>query len=423
VSHRPSVSHSPSMVPSSTAGPSVSISPSCGEYNLIMSITYDFYPEETSYELEKIVSEETQDHLLASHSGSIGDKFHEESICLDDGLYSFSFYDSYGDGFSGRYSLTLGLGNTIIERDNEVIFRGEQVMIRLPFDGELLDVKTIGSAPSPTFGTPAPYAPFPTEGTPVPNTPFPTEGTPSPTVSHRPSVSHSPSMVPSSTSGPSASISPSCGGSLMMIKIQYDRYPDETSYELEKIASEDGQETEVASHSGSVGDENREETICLDDGLYSFSFYDSYCDGFRGEYSLTLVTGEIIIMRDDGVSKCREQVKFRLPFDGDTLDVVPIGSDTYVPPTANPDSASVSSGGYVFIAVLGNDVPAGQLYVSSITRQATNGFCSVSLDLVDVLYSPYSGFIGTDTCVYEACDTQGLCDHATVTVTTRFLTR
>ncbi|EJK50166.1 hypothetical protein THAOC_30892 [Thalassiosira oceanica] len=389
----------PSLSPSSSQPPSSSVSPSCGGSLIMIQIQYDSFPGETSFDLKKIVSEEGQETELASyHSGSAGDKNYDESICLGDGLYHFSLYDSYGDGFNGEYSLKLMPGETIIMRDNRVSLYGEQVLFRLPFDRETLDVRTIGSngrlftppTPSPTVGSPVPNTPFPTEGTPVPNTPFPTEGTPSPTVSHRPSVSHSPSMVPSSTSGPSVSISPSCGGSLMMIKIQYDRYPDETSYELEKIASEDGQETEVASHS---------------------------------EYSLTLVTGEIIIMRDDGVSKCREQVKFRLPFDGDTLDVVPIGSDAYVPPTANPDSASVSSGGYVFIAVLGNDVPAGQLYVSSITRQATNGYCSVSLDLVDVVYSPYSGFIGTDTCVYEACDTQGLCDDATVTVTTRFLTR
>ena len=55
-----------------------------------MSIVYDFYPEDTSYELEKIGSEETQEKtLLANHSGSAGDKTHEESICLSDGLYSF----------------------------------------------------------------------------------------------------------------------------------------------------------------------------------------------------------------------------------------------------------------------------------------------------------------------------------------------
>lgn len=86
---------------------------------------------------------------------------------------------------------------------------------------------------------------------------------------------------------------------------------------------------------------------------------------------------------------------------------------------ANPDSASVSSGGDAFITVLNNDVPATgeSLVVQSITTQATNGFCSVSLDLVEVVYTPDDGFTGTDTCVYEACDTQTVCDDATVTVT------
>ncbi|EJK54860.1 hypothetical protein THAOC_25475, partial [Thalassiosira oceanica] len=113
----------------------------------------------------------------------------------------------------------------------------------------------------------------------------------------------------------------------MMIQIQYDSYPGETSYELEKIASEDGQETKLASHSGSYGDNDHEESICLGDGLYSFSIYDSFGDGFNGEYSLTLVPGETITMQDNSVSLYGEQVLFRLPFDRATLDVRPIGSD------------------------------------------------------------------------------------------------
>lgn len=86
---------------------------------------------------------------------------------------------------------------------------------------------------------------------------------------------------------------------------------------------------------------------------------------------------------------------------------------------ANPDSASISSGGDAFITVLDNDVPAAgeSLVVQSITTQAANGFCSVSLDLVEVVYTSNPGFRGTDTCVYEACDTQTVCDDATVTVT------
>ncbi|EJK49619.1 hypothetical protein THAOC_31484, partial [Thalassiosira oceanica] len=134
------------MAPSSTAVPSVSVcSPSCGEFNLVMSIVYDSYPEETSYKLEKIASEDGQQNISASISGPAGDKNHEESICLDNGLYSFSLYDSYGDGFNGEYSLTLLPGETIIMRDDGVSLYGEQVKFRLPFDQATLDVWWIGS--------------------------------------------------------------------------------------------------------------------------------------------------------------------------------------------------------------------------------------------------------------------------------------
>ena len=117
-----------------------------------MSIVYDFYPEDTSYELEKIGSEETQEKtLLANHSGSAGDKTHEESICLSDGLYSFSLYDSYGDGFSGRYSLALVTGETIIKRDNKVLLYGEQVKFHLPFDEDTLQLMTYESLVRPSL--------------------------------------------------------------------------------------------------------------------------------------------------------------------------------------------------------------------------------------------------------------------------------
>ena len=114
----------PSLSPSYSFPPSISLSPSCGGSLMMIQIQYDVYPHETSYELWKlppstsfklrklVSSEETQKTLLASHKGSTGDayKTHEESICLGDGLYSFSFYDSFGDGFGGRYSLTLVTG-------------------------------------------------------------------------------------------------------------------------------------------------------------------------------------------------------------------------------------------------------------------------------------------------------------------------
>ena len=88
-------------------------------------------------------------------------------------------------------------------------------------------------------------------------------------------------------------------------------------------------------------------------------------------------------------------------------------------PVARDDTATVSSGDLAFVAVLANDTPAaGQtLTVKSITSPASNGDCSIGLDLLEVVYAPTDGFTGTDSCVYEACDLVPQCDTATVTFT------
>ena len=89
-------------------------------------------------------------------------------------------------------------------------------------------------------------------------------------------------------------------------------------------------------------------------------------------------------------------------------------------PVARDDSAQVSSGDdLAFVSVLVNDTPAaGQtLSVKSITSVASNGECSIGLDLTEVVYVPNDGFSGTDKCTYEACDAVPVCATATVTFT------
>lgn len=48
---------------------------------------------------------------------------------------------------------------------------------------------------------------------------------------------------------------------------------------------------------------------------------------------------------------------------------------------------------------------------------ASNGECSIGLDLTEVVYVPNDGFSGTDKCTYEACDAVPVCATATVTFT------
>ncbi|KAL7553573.1 hypothetical protein ACHAWF_016865 [Thalassiosira exigua] len=88
-------------------------------------------------------------------------------------------------------------------------------------------------------------------------------------------------------------------------------------------------------------------------------------------------------------------------------------------PVANDDFVSMPADDLAFISVLENDIPApGQeLGVKQITVPASNGDCGISLEITEVTYAPNPGFTGTDSCVYEACDSTPLCDTATVTIT------
>ena len=79
-----------------------------------------------------------------------------------------------------------------------------------------------------------------------------------------------------------------------------------------------------------------------------------------------------------------------------------------------------SSDGIAFIPVIENDTPAaGQSLSVKRADGASNGNCSIGLDLLEVVYQPDAGFVGVDVCEYEACDDQEppQCVLATVTIT------
>jgi hypothetical protein len=85
-------------------------------------------------------------------------------------------------------------------------------------------------------------------------------------------------------------------------------------------------------------------------------------------------------------------------------------------PTAVDDSATTEMNVPVGIAVLANDSdPNGQPLTAGGLTQPGNG--SATTDGVTVTYTPATGFLGEDSFTYEACDPDGQCDGATVTVT------
>ncbi|SQA94187.1 3-deoxy-7-phosphoheptulonate synthase [Capnocytophaga ochracea] len=97
-----------------------------------------------------------------------------------------------------------------------------------------------------------------------------------------------------------------------------------------------------------------------------------------------------------------------------TLVVTVVGTATPTPtPVAVDDRVSTALNTSVNIAVLANDTLNGATTPNVVTQPA-NGTVVVNADNT-VEYRPHTGFVGTDTFVYEICNSAG-CSSATVTV-------
>jgi hypothetical protein len=89
------------------------------------------------------------------------------------------------------------------------------------------------------------------------------------------------------------------------------------------------------------------------------------------------------------------------------------------PPTAADDADVTVEDAPVTIDVVGNDTdPDDDIDPASVAVVSgpANGTVAVALDGT-VTYTPDANFNGTDSFTYEVCDTGGLCDEATVSVT------
>ncbi len=88
------------------------------------------------------------------------------------------------------------------------------------------------------------------------------------------------------------------------------------------------------------------------------------------------------------------------------------------PPVAANDQANTSVDTPVLVSVLPNDSdPDGNLDPQSLTVTTTPSNGTATVTNQQIRYVPNAGFTGTDTLVYRVCDTEGLCDTATVTIT------
>merc|ERR1719203_106484 len=95
-SHNPTTTPSnvpsaiPTPVPSSSSGPSSSPTETC--YWTDIAIVYDYFPEETSWEIHRVVGVGIDNELVKFHQAGGFDTSHDESICLQEGEYVFTIY-------------------------------------------------------------------------------------------------------------------------------------------------------------------------------------------------------------------------------------------------------------------------------------------------------------------------------------------
>ena len=146
------------------------------------------------------------------------------------------------------------------------------------------------------------------------------------------------------------------------------------------------------------------------DGIGIVSVVSGACewDGTSFVVTATEVIGEVVCV----VSVCEE-----VPLVGvcseSAVTVVVVGRV----PVVRDDVATVVEDGTVVVDVLDNDEdPDGDLLeIRDITTAPEHGTAVV----VDgqVVYTPADGYVGEDSFVYEACDADGMCDSAVVTVT------
>lgn len=82
----------------------------CPYNEAALAIDFDSWSEESSWEIL-----DGNGAVVASNGGyAAGTDVSNETLCIEDGAYTFVFYDSYGDGLDGTISLSFD-GTTLVD--------------------------------------------------------------------------------------------------------------------------------------------------------------------------------------------------------------------------------------------------------------------------------------------------------------------
>merc|ERR1719271_7453 len=252
-----------------------------------------------------------------------------------------------------------------------------------------------GLKPSPAPPTAAPQTPAPPTAAPPTAAP-PTPAPPTPA----PPTAAPPTAAPPTAAPPTAGPPSSCED--ITVSILGDDYPDETSWE---IYDDTAGQVEASGFLQGNGGGPEVETICLDDGDYTFTISDTYGDGIccgygQGEYSVVgSIQGPIA---SGGQFQAQEATSFSV--------------STGAPPTAAPTPsvtsettfAPTSAGGEISYLVCGN--PGGTRCGGTISALAPHAESHAFRCCADNQIGP--GWIKRDSCDVWAESLQP-CEFAT----------
>ncbi|MFD0965135.1 M43 family zinc metalloprotease [Pseudofulvibacter geojedonensis] len=221
----------------------------CNENEVIVKITFDNYPEETSWEIKN-----DSGTVVASKSYSSSNpdgSTVEEKYCLPNDCYTFTIKDAYGDGICCSY----GNGSYTVTGPNGVIKSGGSF--------------TSSEATNFCFGTTAPTC---------------SDGI------------QNGDETGVDCGGSCAPCQPTCSD--VKLRLKFDNYPEETSWEIKNNSG-----TVVASggtYANQADGSILNITECLPAGCYSLVMKDAYGDGMccsygNGSFRLTNVsTGAVL---------------------------------------------------------------------------------------------------------------------------------
>jgi hypothetical protein len=309
--------------------PSLSLPPTEKCFVINIAFIFDKYPEQTFWTLTKLGLYGNDDILIKSYRPLSTDVSYEEKMCLKEGKYRINVKNWDGlccDDGLGSYSIT-SYGALIVRGGK--FDREETRTFNLPYDSNLSPSQSPSASSAPSI--------VPTKSLDPTKKPSlaPTKS-PSQNPSETPSTSLVPSVVPTNSFEPTKKLSlapsnsqvPSLSPSLSLfptetcywlkLMVTFDEYEEETTWELLLTSSSSSSAKEyIFVNSTEPLEGVYDGSLCLPEGQYQFTIYDSYGDGMcckhgEGSYNLTSY-GEVIVQ--GGAFGASEMTTFDIPHD------------------------------------------------------------------------------------------------------------